>query len=744
MTTHDTQLTISARDNTAQSFKKISGNLNDIGNAAGGIVPQIGMVQGAFQSLSSMMAMNPLLAVAGGAAAAAGALGNLTHSASNSMKETENLARIAGVSYQEFERLEYATSSYGVTAEKLSDNLKDVNDRLGQFATDGTGALNDAFNAAGVNAEQMRKKLDGLEGVEALKVIKTELDAAGVSAAQQTFVFESLANDLSGWAPLLAENGAALSALGDEHDRLAGIVSNDTLAANNEYQESLKQLKASGEGLARDFFPILIEGMGAIAEAARWVLGLWKAQIKVFADIRQAITETGEKIAEFVGQFSFLQETFDSVTDAGADFLAWGKDVIGVQEKSDTAFGKAKTAVTDYLSELWKATGIEIEPVKVKDTGDSGQQNNLQKLSEAEKKAAKEKEAREAAEKKAREKKAAEEKKLADARLKNARQVSNEIVKLTGSETEKISNQFEVQRQKYQQMLNNKTLSREDFDKVMVALNEAEQQKIAEFNSKQEEAAQAQLEADEKTRRESLSSFERMLEDMEDSKGSYDDMVVNMTERFTEGFGDAFSDAIMGAEDFSDAMENVGKGMLSSLLSALGEYLAQEMIMMLFSSEKKKQVQAEDGQTRISDSIARSNEIAMKSYDAMADIPVVGPILGAAAAAASWAFSLPIISSIKSALGGAAHGGLGYVPQESTYLLQRGERVLSPNQNADLTSYLANGGGGMNITINGGNASPEAIARAVGRALSKRNKSVDSAVARASQRGMRNKGVAYA
>ena len=35
-----------------------------------------------------------------------------------------------------------------------------------------------------------------------------------------------------------------------------------------------------------------------------------------------------------------------------------------------------------------------------------------------------------------------------------------------------------------------------------------------------------------------------------------------------------------------------------------------------------------------------------------------------------------------------AHGGLNSVPEESTYLLQRGERVLSPNQNRDLTSFL--------------------------------------------------------
>jgi hypothetical protein len=41
-------------------------------------------------------------------------------------------------------------------------------------------------------------------------------------------------------------------------------------------------------------------------------------------------------------------------------------------------------------------------------------------------------------------------------------------------------------------------------------------------------------------------------------------------------------------------------------------------------------------------------------------------------------------------ISGVFHGGTDYVPKESSYLLDEGERVLSPRQNQDLTSYLAN------------------------------------------------------
>ena len=59
------------------------------------------------------------------------------------------------------------------------------------------------------------------------------------------------------------------------------------------------------------------------------------------------------------------------------------------------------------------------------------------------------------------------------------------------------------------------------------------------------------------------------------------------------------------------------------------------------------------------------------------------------AAAKVLAVGLGVVSQIK----GVAHGGMDFVPQEGTFLLNRGERVLSPRQNEDLTGFLNNTGG---------------------------------------------------
>jgi hypothetical protein len=69
------------------------------------------------------------------------------------------------------------------------------------------------------------------------------------------------------------------------------------------------------------------------------------------------------------------------------------------------------------------------------------------------------------------------------------------------------------------------------------------------------------------------------------------------------------------------------------------------------------------------------------------------PAIAGMAATAGAAFAIASTST----MGGAAHGGLDFVPKESTYLLDKGERVLSPRQNEDFTEFLGEGGGGRPV-----------------------------------------------
>jgi len=82
--------------------------------------------------------------------------------------------------------------------------------------------------------------------------------------------------------------------------------------------------------------------------------------------------------------------------------------------------------------------------------------------------------------------------------------------------------------------------------------------------------------------------------------------------------------------------------------------------------------------------------IVSQAYNRGIEIPYLGPVLGPVFAAAAAAYQAAQIAQVVSAPMPAAHGGLTSVPKEQTYLLDKGERVLSPNQNRDLTQYISN------------------------------------------------------
>lgn len=77
---------------------------------------------------------------------------------------------------------------------------------------------------------------------------------------------------------------------------------------------------------------------------------------------------------------------------------------------------------------------------------------------------------------------------------------------------------------------------------------------------------------------------------------------------------------------------------------------------------------------------------ALGFTQAIAQGGIVGIITGAIVLAAGAAQIAQIVSQPMPAA--AAHGGMDYVPKEQTILVDKGERIISPKQNKDLTSYL--------------------------------------------------------
>lgn len=93
----------------------------------------------------------------------------------------------------------------------------------------------------------------------------------------------------------------------------------------------------------------------------------------------------------------------------------------------------------------------------------------------------------------------------------------------------------------------------------------------------------------------------------------------------------------------------------------------------------------------------------LNAYASTAAIPMIGPAIAPAAAASAITAAAPLgasaIAAASASLAGMAHSGIDNIPEEGTWLLDKGERVLSPRQNKDLTQFMERDGRSGPVTI---------------------------------------------
>lgn len=212
--------------------------------------------------------------------------------------------------------------------------------------------------------------------------------------------------------------------------------------------------------------------------------------------------------------------------------------------------------------------------------------------------------------------------------------------------------------------------------------------------------AQARAELD-KWRAEEMQKHQEYLNQKLISEQEHADAVLEISRRYNEqqsGLSDAWRSASLAnfASVTGDAAE---------MLRSLGHEGSLAYKAMFLASKA-----ASIAQAIINTEIAATRALAELG-------PIAGPPMAATMRGLGYA-SVGMIAA--TALTGMAHSGIDQIPREGTWLLDKGERVLSPRQNSDLTSYLkkantvpagAGGGGAVPVTINiqGASERPERV-----------------------------------
>lgn len=133
-------------------------------------------------------------------------------------------------------------------------------------------------------------------------------------------------------------------------------------------------------------------------------------------------------------------------------------------------------------------------------------------------------------------------------------------------------------------------------------------------------------------------------------------------------------------------------------------------------------------QGAVANTVAETPTAGIKSYNAMANIPYIGPILGFAAAAAAIAYGMKAQGEAKSAssevgnIGGAAGGGLDRVPRDMTMLIHEGEGIVPRDPAQKIRDFVdqkmdSQGGGDVHVYLQapwyGGRAAVEELKRGI-------------------------------
>ncbi|MCI0909658.1 phage tail tape measure protein [Pseudomonas aeruginosa] len=201
-------------------------------------------------------------------------------------------------------------------------------------------------------------------------------------------------------------------------------------------------------------------------------------------------------------------------------------------------------------------------------------------------------------------------------------------------------------------------------------------------------------------------------ENFADAATNYSSMAADTTTSILDSarseLGNFMSDVATGASDAGDALMDMVTGFAKSMVQALADMAAQWLVYQAVQLVVGKTAQSTAAIGLVANAQATAFQAQLAAFASTAAIPVVGPGLAAGAAAAAAAATAPMVAGVSSAaFGGIAHGGIDNIPKESTWLLDAGERVLSPNQNRDLTDFLSRAGGASagagqapSITIN--------------------------------------------
>lgn len=295
------------------------------------------------------------VAVAGAAAVGAGVFA-MANEYANAARELQTFATISNTTTQEFQRMAVGAETMGISQEKLSDQLKDFNEKLGEFITIGSGGAVDFFEQIATktegSAEGARKlalEMQNLSGPKALQLYVDKLEEAGVTQQQMSFYLESMASDTTNLIPLLKDGGKGFEYWADAAERAGVIMDESAIAKAAELRVQMDLLNLQVEGAKNQFIQGLMPALVSVGDgmsSASHETNLMAEAGETLGEVFKGVAATGMGVYAVVKMLSnaIAGLSFDAVNakktiDLAAEKGTWADKLPGVKFAKTAIFG---------------------------------------------------------------------------------------------------------------------------------------------------------------------------------------------------------------------------------------------------------------------------------------------------------------------------------------------------------------------------------------------------------------------
>lgn len=615
--------------------------------------------------------------------------------------QTAKFADSIGIGTAALTELHHAAGLSGVSNKELDKSLENMTRRTADAAFKGTGPLNDTLKALKINVNELNKlKPDQQLGVMADALVGIESQSERTRIAYELF-------GKSGTGVLkMVEGGSAglnsmrneAQALGISLDRIEANkieMANDSIARAESVWGSFSQnlateaapvigslaelflenaKQAGGMGsYAAEAVSIMVKGAGFVGDAWRGIQVIWQGLKVSYNGLRllvmeglqgyvNMLTTVGEHIIKTI--VSPMQLALDAAGFFNEDAAKMAKQLNALttfeapklfdEQESQAAYAAAKQSTADLHA-------LMMEPIP--------SQNLDQWYSEA--------------------------KQRFDTLAQTYVSTLNYNAPTSEGETDEsptATNPYTAKIEQAQEYFSIKKLMREnDWLEERAQLELELQDYTAALEAKkitEDEYRLLSIQANEEfnaTRVEQNQTFmDQLREQAAQTSTDFDAMWGNTFDRFTQGIGESVANAVMTQQSFSDSMKSVMQGVVKSTIAALAEMGAKRLALWAIEKLINKGTAVSAGATMATSASAMALTAGLNAFAATAAIPMVGPILAPGAMGAALAVASPMaatIAGIAGGMAGMAHSGIDAIPNEGTWLLDKGERVYT-NQSA--------------------------------------------------------------